>query len=149
MGEVMSVLLFLLVLRKLRGHRFKLLHHSPKLLHGSVTFFFELFDVLLHSNILLSGVAELVIVLFGKCDLFAKHGLLGFDAFDLTYVHLFLCQFLKLGNCLITLGGESFDLSIESIYLVLMFAVLLDLITVTPGLLRFGNFNAVSITDIL
>ena len=148
-AKVMSVLLFLLVLRKLRGHRFKLLHHSPKFLHGSVTFFFELLDVLLHSNILLSGVAELVIVLFGKCDLFAKYGLLGFDAFDLTYVHLFLCQFLKLGNCLITLGGEPFDLSIESIYLVLMFAVLLDLITVTPGLLRFGNFNAVSIADIL
>ena len=145
----MCVLLFLLVVGKLRGHRFKLLFHSTKLLYGSVTLFFQLFYVLLHSDILLGGAAELVIVLFKECDLFTEHRLLGFDALNLAYVHFFLCQFLKLGNSLVTFGGEPFDLSIESIYLVLMFAVLLDFITVTPGLLRFGNFNAVSITDIL
>ena len=109
----------------------------------------ELLGLLLRYDLFLCKVGHVLPILLRNSHLTAEHGLAGLHAVYLSQLHLFPGYLFKLRNSFVTLRSEPFDFSVESIYPVLMLAVFLDRVAVTPGLLRLTYLNTVSVADIL
>ena len=85
----------------------------------------------LHSHILLGGVAEGIVVLFGEGNFLAEHRLLDLNTFDLVQLDFLLCRIVKFGLGFITLRESLHLFLIQPPDLVIMFAVFLDRVAVT------------------
>ena len=108
-------------------------HHAP---HSRVVFSFELLCGLDHCHIFFSCIAECVVVLFGEGDFLAEHRLLDLNTFDLVQLDFLLSRLVKFCLGFITLEESLSLFLIQPPDLVLVFAVFLNGVAVTSGLLR-------------